>query len=97
MAESVFMKLGMHVMAPEPISKTYFVSPSRLSMYLWCIPLSLLGSDSAKRYRGNEYTLNNRRIVGRVIFYAVRIVSRKVGDYNSSQNFFLAYFPYFEK
>jgi uncharacterized membrane protein len=34
-----------------------------------------------KHYRGNEYTRNNRRIVGRVIFYAVPVVSRKVGDW----------------
>jgi hypothetical protein len=27
-----------------------------------------------KRYRGNEFTRNNRRIVGRVVFYAVRVV-----------------------
>jgi hypothetical protein len=33
-----------------------------------------------KRYRGNEYTRNNRRIVGRVVFNVVRVVSRKVGD-----------------
>jgi hypothetical protein len=30
-----------------------------------------------KRYRGNEYIRNNRRIVGRVVFYAVRVVSKK--------------------
>jgi hypothetical protein len=29
--------------------------------------------------RGNEYTRNNRRIVGRVVFSAARVVSRKVG------------------
>jgi hypothetical protein len=45
------------------------------------IPLSLLGNGSVKRYRGNEYTSNNRIIVGRVVFYAARMVSRKAGDY----------------
>jgi hypothetical protein len=42
-----------------------------------CIPLSLLGKGSVKRYRYKEYTTNNRIIVGRVVFYAVRVVSKK--------------------
>jgi hypothetical protein len=39
------------------------------------IPLSLLSNE--KRYRSNQYIHNNRIIVGRVLFYAVRVVSRK--------------------
>jgi hypothetical protein len=44
-----------------------------------CIPLSLLGNGSVKkkRYRGNEYTSNNRRIVGPVVFYDVRVLSKE--------------------
>jgi hypothetical protein len=34
-----------------------------------------------KRYRGNEYTRNNRRIVGRVVFNVAHVVSWKVGDW----------------
>jgi hypothetical protein len=34
-----------------------------------------------KRYRGNEYTRNNRRIVGRVVFNVAHFVSRNVGDW----------------
>jgi hypothetical protein len=30
-----------------------------------------------KCYRGNKYTRNNRRIVGRVVFFTIRVVSRK--------------------
>jgi hypothetical protein len=40
---------------------------------------------------GNEYTHNNRRIVGRVIFNVVRVESRKVGDYFFSNSFFTLY------
>jgi hypothetical protein len=40
-------------------------------------PLSLLGNGSVKRYRCNEYTLNNRGIVTSVVFYAVRVVSKE--------------------
>jgi hypothetical protein len=39
------------------------------------VPLSLLGNG------GNEYKRNNRKIVGRVIFSVIRVVSRKVGDW----------------
>jgi hypothetical protein len=39
------------------------------------IPLSLLGNGSVKSYRGNEYTRN--RIVGRVVSYVVRVVSKE--------------------
>jgi hypothetical protein len=40
MTEPVFMKLGMYIMAPEPI----FKNPSRQYVY----PLSLLGNGSVK-------------------------------------------------
>jgi hypothetical protein len=33
-----------------------------------------------KRYRGNEYTHNSRRIFERVVICAVRVVPRKVDD-----------------
>jgi hypothetical protein len=26
--DQIFMKLGMHIMAPEPISRKYFINPS---------------------------------------------------------------------
>jgi hypothetical protein len=41
------------------------------------IPLSLLSNGSAKRYRGNEYTLSSRRTVGLVVFCAVYVVSKE--------------------
>jgi hypothetical protein len=55
-----------------------------------CISLSLLGNDSVKiplslldgsveSYRGNEYTRNDRRFVGRIVFNVALVVSRKVG------------------
>jgi hypothetical protein len=43
------------------------------------IPSSLLGNCSVETYRDNEYTRNNRRIVGRVVLNVARVVSRKVG------------------
>jgi hypothetical protein len=62
-------------MAPEPISTPYFINPSYhfvcLYMYFSLIARQRLGKRS---YRGNEYTRNDRRIVGPVILYAVRVL-----------------------
>jgi hypothetical protein len=41
-----------------------------------CIPVLLL----CKHVLAAANTNNNRRIVGRFMFYAVRVVSKKVGD-----------------
>jgi hypothetical protein len=32
-------------------------------------------------FNGNKYTRNNRRTVGRAVFYAIRVVSKEEGDY----------------
>jgi hypothetical protein len=78
MAESIFTKFGMHIMAPEPISKVYFINPSHLPLCLYVYPPIVAGEQlGKKRYRGKEYTHNNRSIVGRVFFYAVPAVSKE--------------------
>jgi hypothetical protein len=38
MPETIFMKLGTYIMAPEPISTAYFVYPSQQSVYLYVYP-----------------------------------------------------------
>jgi hypothetical protein len=38
-AEPIFMKLGTHIMATEPISTAYFINPSNLSVCLYVYPL----------------------------------------------------------
>jgi hypothetical protein len=48
MPEPVFMKLGMYIMAPEPISTAYFINPSHQSVCLYVYPLLLLGSGSVE-------------------------------------------------
>jgi hypothetical protein len=35
----VFMKLGMYIMAPEPISLVYFINPSHESLFLYVYTL----------------------------------------------------------
>jgi hypothetical protein len=39
MPEPIFMELGMHVMAREPISTAYFMNPSHQSVCLYVYPL----------------------------------------------------------
>jgi hypothetical protein len=47
MPELIFMKLGMYIMTPEPISKAYLMNPISLCVCM-CIPLSLLGNGSVE-------------------------------------------------
>jgi hypothetical protein len=39
------MKLGMYIMAAEPVSAPYFMNASHQSVCLMCIPPSLLGKN----------------------------------------------------
>jgi hypothetical protein len=38
MAELIFMKLGLYIMALEPISTAYFINPSHQSVCLYVYP-----------------------------------------------------------
>jgi hypothetical protein len=38
MAETISMKLGMYIMAPEPISMAYLINPSYQSVCLYVYP-----------------------------------------------------------
>jgi hypothetical protein len=62
------MKLGMYVLAPDPISTAYFTNPPISPCVYMCIPLLLLG---------NEYTCSYRKIVGCVVFCVIRILSEE--------------------
>jgi hypothetical protein len=83
----------MYIMTPDSISTPYFINPSHESVSLHASPISLLGNGSVKltpsftaRQRLDKYLpaavnpRKYRRIVGRVVFYAVRVVSSKVGE-----------------
>jgi hypothetical protein len=130
--EPIFMKLGMYIMAPEPISTAYYINPSHQSVCLYVYPSyhckatarlsvslhSVLGNGSVttfqqqrthatidkflnalfsirsvsyqRRVCGSLWSplslLDNnsvktfpreRRIVGGVVFYAARVVSKE--------------------
>jgi hypothetical protein len=36
--KAIFIKLGMYIMAPEPISMAYFINPSHQSVCLYVYP-----------------------------------------------------------
>jgi hypothetical protein len=76
-----FIKLGMYIMASEPISTAYFINPS-ISLSVCVSLLSLPGKGSVKcipplvaRQRLGKHvpaatnTHNNRKIVGRVCLW----------------------------
>jgi hypothetical protein len=44
------------------------------------ITISLLGSDSLKTLPRQRIHANNRRVIGRIVFYVVRFVWTKIGD-----------------
>jgi hypothetical protein len=48
MLEPIFMKRGMYIMAPEPISTAYFINPSHQSVSVCVSLLSLPGKGSVK-------------------------------------------------
>jgi hypothetical protein len=77
MPEPVFMKLGMYIMAREPILTAYFINASHQSVCLYmCIPLSLLGNGSVKTLPRQR--IHNRKIVARVVFCAVCVVPKEI-------------------
>jgi hypothetical protein len=75
-AEPIFMKLGMYIMAPEPISTAYFINSFRLCVCK-CIPLIVARQRLSRHFLAATNTGNNRRIVGGVVFYVVRVVSKE--------------------
>jgi hypothetical protein len=66
-------------MTSELISRTYLNNLSHKSVRLYVYSLIVARQRLAKKklYRGKEYTSKNRRIVGRVVLYAVHVVSKE--------------------
>jgi hypothetical protein len=87
MPEPIFMKLGTYITEPEPVSPAQSKYPSHQSVYPPIFARQRLGNNPpivARQRLGKNVTAatntrNNRRIVGRVVFYVARVVSRKVG------------------
>jgi hypothetical protein len=66
----------MYIMAPEPISTAYFINPSNQCVCLYVYPPVVVRQRFLKNVTEVTNTRNNR-IVGRVTFYAVRVLSKE--------------------
>jgi hypothetical protein len=64
--EPIFPKFGMYIMTLEPISTAYFINPP-------IVARQRLG----KHVPAATNTQNNRRTVGCVVFYKVRVISKE--------------------
>jgi hypothetical protein len=73
MSEPIFMKLGIFIMAPEAILTAYFVNPSHHSVCLYVYPPIVANQGLGKHGPATKNTRN--RIVGSVVFYAIRAIS----------------------
>jgi hypothetical protein len=94
MAEPIFMKLGICITVPDPISTAHFINPSHQSVCLYVYPLVVLRQRrSKKRYRGQEHARNNKRIVGSVVFYAVRVVTKESRRLGLARTSYLEFHP----
>jgi hypothetical protein len=77
MLEPIFINLGMYIMAPKPISTAYFINPSHQSMCLYVYPSMIVRQRLGKNFTAATNARNNSIIVGRVVLYAVRVVSKE--------------------
>jgi hypothetical protein len=76
MPELISMKLGTYIMAHEHISTAYFINPSHQSVWLYVYPTIVAKQRLSKHVPAVKNTDSSRRIVGRVVFYVVRFVSK---------------------
>jgi hypothetical protein len=76
MLEPVFMKLGVYIMAAEPISTAYFINPFHLFVCLYVYPTIV-----ARQWPLNTFPLQRihatEEIIGYGLFYTIRIVSKE--------------------
>jgi hypothetical protein len=68
----------MYIMTPEPISTAYFTNRSHQSVF-FCIPPVVARQGISKHVATtkNTCTRNSRKTLGRVVLYAVRVVSKQ--------------------
>jgi hypothetical protein len=81
MSEPIFMRLGMHIMTPELILTAYFINPFHqplcLCVYICtCISPFVTRLWFGKTFPRQQIHIQQIIIVGRVISYAVLVVSK---------------------
>jgi hypothetical protein len=70
MPEYIFMKPGMYIMAPVSISAAHCIY----------IPHIIANQQLGKQFPATKKSSKSRGIVGRVVFYDLRVVSKKSVD-----------------
>jgi hypothetical protein len=70
------MKLGIYIIAPEPISTVYFIIPSHQSVCLSVYPRIIARQLLGKHIPAATNTCNNSRTVG-LIFFMVHVVLKE--------------------
>jgi hypothetical protein len=75
--EPMFMKLGMYIMTPEPISTAYFITPSHQSVLSVCVPPPIAARQRLGKHVRAETNTRNNRTAERFAFYTVRVVLKK--------------------
>jgi hypothetical protein len=81
MPEPIFMKLGMYIMTPEPISAAHFINPSYQPVCLYVYPLIVAKQRFDKNVTGGTNTHATKEEL--YASFSVRFVSyqRKVDEY----------------
>jgi hypothetical protein len=65
MPEPIFMKLGMYIMAPEPIPKGHFINPSHQSVCLYVYPPIVTRQPLGKNVKAPTYATYVGRVVSK--------------------------------
>jgi hypothetical protein len=66
----------MYIIELEPISMAYFINPSHQSVCL-CVYPPIIAMQRFGKHAPASTNTRNRRNVGRVVFYTVRVVSNE--------------------
>jgi hypothetical protein len=78
MPESIFIKLGMHIMAPEPITMAYFINLSDQFVGLYEYPSTVarqrLGKNVSAAINTHEKI---EELSETFVFYAVRVLTNE--------------------
>jgi hypothetical protein len=73
----VIMKLCMYIMAPESIWTAHFINPYHQSVCLYTYTPIVARQRLSKYIPAATNARNNRRNFGRVVFYMIRVMSKK--------------------
>jgi hypothetical protein len=80
MRAPVFMKLGMHITAPEPISTAYFINPSHQSVCLYVYPHTVARQQLGKNVTASMNTHATTVELLDVFYMRSVLYQRKIGD-----------------